>query len=80
MVDYLDFLNNKKFILESSGFDIDKSELNPKAFEYEKDIIRWALAKGRAAIFAGCGLGKTLIQLEWAHQICMHSSGGIVRF
>jgi len=75
MDNYLDFLNNKKFILESSGFDIDKSELNPRAFEYEKDIIRWALAKGRAAIFAGCGLGKTLIQLEWAHQICVHSSG-----
>lgn len=75
MSDYLDFLNNKKFVLESSGFDIDRNSLNPMAFDYEKDIIRWALAKGRAAIFAGCGLGKTLIQLEWSRQICLHVGG-----
>lgn len=75
MSDYLDFLNNKKFVLESSGFDIDRNSLNPMAFDYEKDIIRWALAKGRAAIFAGCGLGKTLIQLEWSRQICLHAGG-----
>lgn len=75
MSNYLDFLNNKKFVLESSGFDVDKGSLNPMAFDYEKDIIRWALAKGRAAIFAGCGLGKTLIQLEWSRQICLHAGG-----
>lgn len=57
-MNYQEFLNNKKFVLESSGFDIDKKELNPKLFDYEKDIVRWALAKGRAAIFADCGLGK----------------------
>lgn len=70
---YHQFLENKKFVLESSGFDINKEDLNPMAFEYEKDIIRWALAKGRAAIFAGCGLGKTLIQLEWANQVCKYT-------
>lgn len=70
--EYLDFLNNKKFVLESSGFDIDRNSLNPLLFDYEKDIVRWALCKGRAAIFAGCGLGKTAIQLEWAYRICEH--------
>ncbi|MBS6195458.1 MAG: helicase [Clostridiales bacterium] len=77
-MDYLEFLNNKKFILESSGFDIDKAELNPKLFEYEKDIVRWALAKGRAAIFADCGLGKTAMQLEWAHQVALHTGGKVL--
>lgn len=75
MVDYIDFLNNKKFVLESSGFDVDKSELNSNLFDFQKDIVRWALAKGRSAIFAACGLGKTLMQLEWAHQICLHNPG-----
>lgn len=67
---YSEFLNNKKFVLESSGFDVDKSELNHNLFAFQKDIVRWALAKGRSAIFASCGLGKTLMQLEWAHRIC----------
>ncbi len=38
-------------------------------FDYQKAITSWALRKGRAAIFADCGLGKTLMQLEWARQV-----------
>jgi superfamily II DNA or RNA helicase len=77
-MDYTEFLNNKKFILESSGFEIDKEQLNPKLFDYEKDIVRWALAKGRAAIFADCGLGKTAMQLEWADKVCKHTGGKVL--
>nr|DAX95414.1 MAG TPA: Helicase of the snf2 rad54 family [Caudoviricetes sp.] len=47
-------------------------------FEFQKDIVRWALKKGRAAIFAECGLGKTLMQLEWANQIQKHTDGKIL--
>lgn len=75
---YIEFLQNKKFILESSGFDISKDELNSKLFDYEKDIVRWALAKGRAAIFADCGLGKTAMQLEWAHQVSLYTGGKVL--
>lgn len=78
MMEYKEFLNNKKFILESCGFDIGKSELNPQLFDYEKDIVRWALAKGRAAIFADCGLGKTAMQLEWADKVCKHTGGKVL--
>lgn len=77
-MNYLDFLNNKKFILESSGFDIDKSNLNPMLYEFQKDIVRWSLAKGRSAIFADCGLGKTPMQLEWANQIHKHTGGKVL--
>ncbi len=77
-MNYLDFLNNKKFILESSGFDIDKNKLNPMLYEFQKDIVRWSLAKGRSAIFADCGLGKTPMQLEWANQIHKHTGGKIL--
>lgn len=77
-MDYKEFLNNKKFILESSGFDVDRDTLNPKLYEFQKDIVRWSLAKGRSAIFADCGLGKTPMQLEWANQIHKHTGGKIL--
>ena len=77
-MDYLDFLKNKRFVLESSGFDIDKSELNSLMYEFQQDIVRWALAKGRACIFADCGLGKTLMQLEWSQQVHKHTGGKIL--
>lgn len=66
---YKEFIDNKNFILENNGFDIDKSELNDSMFDFQKDIVRWALKKGRSAIFADCGMGKTLMQLEWAEKI-----------
>ncbi len=77
-MDYEDFLKTKRFVLESSGFDIDKSELNQMMYEFQQDIVRWALAKGRACIFADCGLGKTLMQLEWSYQIHKHTGGKVL--
>ena len=69
---YEEFLKNKRFVLESCGFEVDKNTLNPLLYDFQKDIVRWALAKGRACIFADCGLGKTAMQLSWSHQICIH--------
>lgn len=77
-MNYEDFLKSKRFVLESSGFDIDKSELNPMLYEFQKDIVRWALKKGKACIFADCGLGKTPMQLSWAHQVCKHTGGMVL--
>lgn len=77
-MEYLEFLKSKRFVLESSGFDIDKSELNPMLYEFQKDIVRWALKKGKACIFADCGLGKTLMQLSWAYQVHKHTGGKIL--
>lgn len=73
---YREFLSSKQFTLDSSGFSIDRENLNPYLFDFQRDIVRCALAKGRAAVFASCGLGKTLIQLEWAHQICKYLGDG----
>lgn len=47
---------------------------NTKLFDWQSDIVRWALLKGRAAIFADCGLGKTAMQLEWAKQVSEHTN------
>lgn len=75
-MNYEEFLMNKRFVLESSGFDIDKSELNPTLYDFQKDIVRWALKKGKACIFADCGLGKTPMQLSFAYQVTKHIRGG----
>ena len=77
-MEYKDFLENKRFVLESSGFDIDKSELNPMLYDFQKDIVRWALKKGKACIFADCGLGKTPMQLSWAYQVHKHTGRKIL--
>src|SRR6267378_2161213 len=66
---YRRFLASKQIVLESSGMEIEPSQLNPLLFEFQRDIVKWALHKGRAAIFCDCGLGKTFMQLEWARFV-----------
>ena len=75
---YEEFIQSKITTFQNCGFDIETKNLNPMLFEFQKDIVRWALKKGRAAIFADCGLGKTPMQLEWANQICKHEGGKIL--
>lgn len=77
-MEYSEFLKNKRFVLESSGFDIDKNELNKMLYDFQKDIVRWALKKGKACIFADCGLGKTPMQLSWAYQVSKHTGGKVL--
>ena len=73
---YLEFLKSKQNVATDAGFEVD--DLNPKLYEYEHDIVRWALKKGKSAIFAECGLGKTPMQLEWAKQVCNHTGKSVL--
>lgn len=66
---YEDFLAEKQHIPPSCGFEVDKPAMNIHMFEWQKDITRWALRKGRAALFEECGNGKTIQQLEFADQV-----------
>lgn len=66
-MEYSEFLQAKQIIDMPTGFEC--RNINPRLFPFQKDIVRWALRRGRAAIFADCGLGKTPMQLEWAHQV-----------
>jgi len=68
-MDYADFLNEKRLAIEPSGFDINVDDLNPMLFDWQKAIVKWAVMRGKSAMFADCGLGKTPMQLEWAHII-----------
>jgi len=66
---YADYLRDKAVTDPATGIDVAPQDLNPKLFGWQADITRWALRRGRAAIFADCGLGKTFMQLEWARFV-----------
>ena len=74
MQDYLEFLEKKKTEHSDSGFQISDNELNASLFDFQRHIVKTALKKGKYAIFADCGLGKTLMQLEWANQVSKHEN------
>ena len=69
MSDYNEFLQSKVKSHIKSGFKIDESQLNKNLFDFQRYIVQRALDAGRYAIFADTGLGKTLMQLEWANQV-----------
>jgi DNA modification methylase/superfamily II DNA or RNA helicase len=66
---YQDFLQTKKKIVEPIGKQIKNSQINETLFDFQRDIVLWAVKMGRCAVFADTGLGKTFIQLEWARLI-----------
>lgn len=66
---YEEFLQTKQKTHQTSGFDVDESQLNANLFPFQRFIVKRALRYGKYAIFADCGLGKTLMQLEWANQV-----------
>jgi DNA modification methylase len=76
--DYLKFLEQKQKTHTMSGFDIDSNSLNGKMFDFQKFIVQRALKAGKYAIFADCGLGKTLMQLEWARNVSNHMNEAVL--
>lgn len=68
-MEYADFLNTKQMAFHASGFDYPVENINAKLFDWQKDIVHWAVKKGKAALFEDCGLGKTPQQLEYARIV-----------
>ncbi len=66
--DYQQFLARKRRVVPNHGIQA-QSELPTMLYEWQAAIVRWALRKGRAAIFADCGLGKTFMQCAWADTL-----------
>lgn len=63
-MNYGEFLATKRRVWVGDG--IEDATLPAALFPWQAAIVRWALRKGRAAIFADCGLGKSFMQLAWA--------------
>jgi len=75
---YEKFIQSKVVRHSESGFNVDDNQLNPHLFPFQKHIVRTALKKGRYAIFADCGLGKTIMQLEWANKVSDHTGKAVL--
>jgi hypothetical protein len=73
-MEYKQFIEKKQKGVYVSGFDVNESDLNINMFPFQKHIVKRALSVGKFAIFADCGLGKTLMQLEWANQVSKHTN------
>lgn len=74
--EYTNFLAGKLLRDVATGFDWKGG--NKLLFGWQLDIVRWACRRGRAAIWADCGLGKTAMQLEWARAVAQHTHGRVL--
>lgn len=74
-MNYQEFLKTKEYTYKNTGFDVDITDLNKNLFDFQKQIVKWALKKGRCALFLDTGLGKTICQLEFANQVCKRENG-----
>lgn len=80
MKNYQSFIESKKINPIISGFDVDAESLNSNLFDFQRSIVKWALKRGRAAIFADTGLGKTLMQSTWAREVVKYTGENVLIF
>ena len=66
---YEDFIKSKEFKILNQSIEINRDDLNSKLFDYQKDLVYLALKKGKFALFAMTGTGKTAMQVEWAYKV-----------
>src|SRR5260370_35183390 len=78
MDDYTPFLQSKHAVAPASGFDLAGATIHPLLRGDQQAIVRWALRRGRAAVFADTGLGKTFVQCEWAKHVALHTGGRVL--
>lgn len=75
-MNYNEFIDSKSQFTSDCGFDVE--DLPSCMFDFQQHLVRWALRRGRAAIFADCGLGKTLMQLVWAQKVAERTNGRVL--
>lgn len=70
-MDYVDFINRRKQIGKNNGFE--PVVMCDRLLPFQRSLVEWAVRKGRGAVLADCGLGKTICQLAWADNIRRHT-------
>lgn len=71
-IDYSAFLDDRMQANSLNGFRA--TFLPSQLFDFQKELVEWSVAQGRSAIFADCGMGKTLMQLVWAQNVVRHTN------
>lgn len=75
-MDYAKFIDAKSQLGGDHGFE--PVDVPGWLFDFQADLVIWALRKGRAAIFADCGLGKTAMELVWADNVVKRTGGRVL--
>lgn len=75
-MNYDKFTSQKRAIVGFSGFD--PLPIVAPLFDWQAHVLKWAVRKGRCALFEDCGLGKTAQQLEWASQVFRKTGGSVL--
>lgn len=66
---YQDFLANKSRRHQQVGVPVDDETIHPSLHDWQRRIVRTSLRRGRGAVFADTGMGKTRMQIEWSRLI-----------
>ena len=74
--DYAAFLASRSQLPPAGGFE--PTWLPDFLFDFQRHLVEWAVRRGRAAVFADCGLGKTLIELVWAENVVRRTAGRVL--
>ncbi len=77
-IDYQQFVAAKIKMATVSGFELAEDDLHPILKPHQRDIVRWAVRGGNRAVFASFGLGKSVMQCEWARHIERIADGPIL--
>ena len=72
---YQEFLESKKTIAPDRGFIVAPENINPALMPHQKDAVAWALRGGQRALFESFGMGKTVQELEFCHQVTKKEGG-----
>jgi len=75
-MNYQEFIKRKSQFANMHGFS--PVWMPDFLFDFQKALVEWSVLKGRAAIFADCGLGKTPMQLVWAENIVRKTNGNVL--
>ena len=73
---YNDYVREKLTTILPSGMDANVRDVG--LFDFQESIVKWALRRGKSAVFADTGLGKTHMQLAWADSVCRETGGTVL--
>ena len=73
-MNYQEFLARKSARVEKPGREVAAADIHPMLHDWQNELVRWAVRTGRAALWADTGMGKTVMQLEWAR---LSKGGGL---
>jgi hypothetical protein len=66
---YKDFLDSKRLVVCPAGFKVDEQDINPMLFDWQRAITRWAIAKGRCALFLDTGRGAQIQDTDTSDSV-----------